>query len=92
MEAALANHLFWIMLVVVSLGIATTAAARIALTCPARCLVRVVFFLCLPIVGLATATAMLVGSPLWTAGGMTLAIMAVGSTWEVGRLRNVPAF
>ncbi|MFO0905652.1 MAG: hypothetical protein U0939_21765 [Pirellulales bacterium] len=92
MEATLAAHIVWIMLIVVALGGAATVAARLALTCPVRCLVRVTFFLCLPVVGLATASAMLVGSPLWTLGGATLAIMAVGSTWEVGRLRNAPAF
>lgn len=92
MEAILSTSIFWIMLLVVLLGAISTAVARIWLTCPVRCFGRIFFFVCLLLVGLGTLAAMVASSSLWIAGGAMLAIMAIGSTWEVGRLREAPAF
>lgn len=91
MEATLSAAMVWIMLLTVILGSAGTIVARICLTCPLHCLGRVFFFTCLVLVGLGTFAAMLTSSSLWLTGGAMLAIMAVGSTWEVGRLRESPA-
>ena len=92
MEASLATSIFWIMLTVVLLGVIGTAVARAHLTCPLRRCGRVFFFLSLLLVGLGTLAALSVGSSLWVAGGAMLALMAIGSTWDAGHVRQSPAF
>ena len=50
-----------------------------------QCLCQRVFYGCLVLVGCTTVAALLLGSGYWASCGATLAIMAVGVTFDLGR-------
>jgi hypothetical protein len=67
------------------LGLASVFCARLSERSWAQCLCQRVFYGCLVLVGCATVAALLLGSGYWASCGATLAIMAVGVTFDLGR-------
>jgi hypothetical protein len=71
--------------VVQILGLASVLCARLSERSSAQRCCQRIFFACLVLVGGAAVAALFLGSSAWAPCGTTLALMAVGVTFDGGR-------
>lgn len=83
--------LFAIAAIVQVLGVATVVVARLSERWPVRsCWYPLCYFGLLAVGGM-TLIAVATGHGVWLSCGITLALMAVGATIDIGRQRTAPA-
>jgi hypothetical protein len=85
------SFLFFFVLIQI-LGLLSLAGARLAETSRWHRFFRGAFLLCLTGVGVATMLAVGCHSGWWICCSATLAIMAVGSVFDLGRTTPAPAY
>lgn len=83
--------LFWLASLLQVAGLASVVIARLTEGCRGQLCFQRVFYLCLLAVGVASMLTVEFGSRYWLSFGITLAIMAVGATLELGRSAEVTA-
>jgi hypothetical protein len=76
--------LFWGVLALQIIGVASVVFARLPRQCPIQACCRTLFVGCLVFVGMATMAAISVQSGCWAWCGITFSIMAVGATFDRG--------
>jgi hypothetical protein len=76
--------MFWSMVALQLVGLASVVLARLRCQCPFKSTVcRVLFFGCLLGVAVATMFAIQAGSGSWAWSGTTFSLMAVGATLDM---------
>lgn len=70
------------------LGLASVVFARLSERSPAQDFCQRIFFGCLVLVSGAAVAALCLGNGYWASCGTTLALMAVGATYDGGRSRR----
>jgi hypothetical protein len=76
---------FFIAVIVQAVGLASVVAVRAAQDVTRGTAARWLFFSALTAVGLVTQVMLLTGNVLWLPCGITLALMVVGATFDLGR-------
>jgi hypothetical protein len=75
---------FLIAIVVQALGLASAVAVRVTHDVTLGSAMRLLFFSTLAVLGLVTHSMIVLANPLWLPCGITLALMVVGATLDIG--------
>ncbi len=75
---------FWIVMFVQFLGLASVVLARLPRPSRAHDYCRGIYLGCLVVLGMATMVAIGSGSGYWAWCGTTFSLMAVGGTFDIG--------
>ena len=85
MPGILESLIFVAAVLVQVLGLASIFFARLSERSRAQCACQRVFYGCLVLVGGAAVATLFLGNGYWASCGTTLAVMAVGVTFDFGR-------
>jgi hypothetical protein len=86
------NVPFWCLLVLQIVGLASMFLARMSRPTLLHNCCRLLFVVCLVVVGLATIYAMGLQSSTWAWCGTTFSVMAVGGTMDLGCASRIVGF
>jgi hypothetical protein len=83
---------FWAVIVVQMVGLASVAVARLTERSSVKAVFQRAFFICLLVVGLATMLVIRLDNSYWLSCAATLGLMSVGATIDCGSRRHAPQY